>query len=237
MPDLNPQYAQFQKEIEAMIKELLTTLKKTKFSDMELAQLAAEINFFDEIKKLGFEDIVEKYLGTYETKFAELLATAKTAGVDFAKINTELLERITILDKEYLLGKASSWGKQFDSQFVKSVIRGDTIPQTIANLSEIPLTDSQLGTVLNTSYSDFNRTAIKEIYKDIPDQRFSYEGGVIPTSSDQCRWLMENQNPEGYTAAEFDAGIYTPFGMIYFSGRDPNYNCGHTPEPIITEFK
>jgi len=237
MPDLNPQYAQFQKEIEAMIKELLTTLKKTKFSDMELAQLAAEINFFDEIKKLGFEDIVEKYLGTYETKFAELLATAKTAGVDFAKINTELLERITILDKEYLLGKAASWGKQFDSQFVKSVIRGDTIPQTIANLSEIPLTDSQLGTVLNTSYSDFNRTAIKEIYKDIPDQRYSYEGGLIPTSSEICIDLMNSQKPEGYTADEISAGISAGGGIVDWRGRVPNYNCGHTWEPIITEFK
>ena len=99
MPDYNPEYLQFQTEIEALIKELLTTLKKTKFSDMELAQLAAEINFFGEIKKLGFEDIVEKYLGTYDAKFAELLATAKTAGVDFARINTELLERITVLIK------------------------------------------------------------------------------------------------------------------------------------------
>ena len=235
MPDLNPEYAQFQKEIEAMIKELLATLKRGNFSQMELAQLAAEINFFDEIKGLGFEEVVEKYLGTYETKFAEIIAKAKTAGVDFARVNTELLLRIQTLDRNYLLGKAASWGAQFDSIFVKSVIRGDTIAKTINAMVEIPLTDSQLGTVLNTSYSDFNRSATKEIYKDTPEQRFRYAGGVIPTSSEQCAWLSNNQDPEGYTAAEFDAGIYTPHGMIYWSGREPNYNCGHHPEPIITE--
>jgi len=237
MPDLNPEYAQFQTEIEAMIQELLTTLKKTKFTDVELAQLAAEINFFDELKGLGFEETVEKYLGSYEIKFAEIIQKAQTAGVDFAGVNTELLLRIQTLDKEYLLGKAASWGKQFDSQFVKSVIRGDTIPQTIANLSEIPLTDSQLGTVLNTSYSDFNRMATKEIYKDVPEQRFSYEGGLIPTSSDICIDLVNSQNSEGYTADEISAGISAGGGIVDWGGRVPNWNCGHTWEPIITEFK
>ena len=233
MPELNPQFAQFEKEVEAMLVELISKLEKGNFTQTQLSQIAAQLNSLDELKKLGFDQSVEKYFANYEVIYADIIKKAK--GVNLTGINTDLLERIQTLDKEYLLGKASSWGKQFDSSFAKSVLRGDTINQTVVNLNEIPLTDTQMKTVLNTSYSDFNRSVTKEIYKDVPEQRFRYAGGVIPTSSDQCAWLSNNQNPKGYTAAEIDAGIDTPFGVITWSGRQPNYNCGHTWEPIITE--
>ena len=125
----------------------------------------------------------------------------------------------------------------------KSIISGNSIQETIKNLEGIPLTDAQLGTVLNTSYSDFNRITTVEVYKDKPDQRFRYDGGVIPTSSDECRWLVDNQDPKGYTMKEIKAGIITPYvhkytdshgqfnagdpKVINENGRNPNYNCIH----------
>ena len=77
--------------------------------------------------------------------------------------------------------------------------------------------------------------------------RYRYIGGVIPTSSDECRWLFGNQNPEGYTIDEIDAGIETPYvypeypslgelagtvKKIYWQGRIPNFNCGHEWQAI-----
>ena len=235
MPELNPQLAQFEKEIEAMLAELISKLEKGNFTRTQLAQISAEINFFDELKRAGFEKSVNKYFSGYETILADALSKARTLKVDFAGINTAALELIANLDEEFLLRKAASWGAQFKSEFAKSIIRGDTITQTAANLTEIPLTDAQTKTVLNTAYSDFNRTATKEIYKDEPEQRFRYTGGIIPTSSEQCAWLMQNQNPEGYTEAEISAGIDTPHGVINWSGRQPNFNCIHTWEPIEIE--
>jgi len=247
MPDLNPEYVQFQKEIEAMIKELLTTLKRGNFSQMELAQLSAEINFFEEIKKLGYEQTVNKYFAGYENILSEVLDQAKDSGVDFFGINTDLLEMVQELDEEFLLGKAQAWNAQFKSEFIKSIIRGDSSTQTILNLREVPLTDAQLGVVLNTSRFDFKRMSIRETYKNKPDQRFTYEGGLIPTSSDECRHLVNEQDPKGYTMAEIDAGIETPYTYpeypslgelagtvkkIYWGGRKPNYNCGHVWKPI-----
>lgn len=235
MPELNPQYAQFKKEIEQMLAELVRTLERGKPTQIQLAQIAAEIDFFEQLKGLGYEQTVDKYLGSYETVLSDLLVTARKQGVDFAGINLGQLELIKELDKKYLLGKASTWGAQFDSEFVKSVIRGDTIKQTVANLSEIPLTDSQLGTVMNTSYSEFSRMGTKEIFKNEPEQRFSYFGPLIQTSSEQCSWLVPNQNPDGYTSAQIEAGIDTPAGIVNWSGRDPNWNCNHNWRAIITE--
>ena len=233
MPELNQQLAQFEKEVEVILRQLVVKLQKSDLTQTQLAQIAAEFDSLEELRALGFNQIVDKYFTNYETIYADLIKKAK--GVNLAGINTGLIERIQILDKEYLLGKASSWGKQFDSSFAKSVLRGDTINQTVVNLSEIPLTDTQMKTVLNTSYSDFSRTATKEIYKNEPEQKFSYEGGIIPTSSDQCAWLVTNQDPEGYTESEISAGIDTGSGVISWSGRQPNYNCGHIWTAIITE--
>jgi len=233
MPELNPELAQFEKDVEAVLKQLMAKLKGSKFSKAELSQLAAEFDSLAELKALGFDEIVEKYFANYETVYADIIKKAK--GVKLAGINTGLLERIIELDKEYLLGKSASWGKQFDSIFAKSILQGKTINQTVANLNEIPLTDSQLKTVLNTSYSDFNRTSTREIFKGNPEQRFSYEGSLIPTSSDICIDLVTNQNPEGYTAAEISAGIPAGGGYVDWGGRVPNYNCGHSWEPIDIE--
>ena len=235
MPELNPQLAQFEKEIEVMLAELISKLEKGNFTRTQLAQISAEINFFDELKRAGFEKSVNKYFSGYETILADALSKARTLKVDFAGINTAALELIANLDEEFLLRKAASWGAQFKSEFAKSIIRGDTITQTAANLTEIPLTDAQMKTVLNTSYTEFNRVSTFEVFKSDPKQRFSYFGRIISTSSKQCEWLMGNQDPAGYTQEEINAGIDTPFGIINQSGRDPNFNCGHTWRPIITE--
>jgi len=94
------------------------------------------------------------------------------------------------------------------------------------------LTDGNINTVISTSYSNISRMATAKAFEDRKEQRFVYFGGVIPTSSDQCRWLMENQKPEGYTKAEIDAGIETPAGVIDWNGRTPNYNCLHQWMPV-----
>jgi hypothetical protein len=139
------------------------------------------------------------------------------------------------MDKEYLLGSAKAKASLLQSEMMKAAIRGDTINQTIKALQDIPLTDSQLGTVLNTAYSDISRTATVEIYKDKPDQRFKYVEGMSimsPTKSEICKWLILNQNPEGYTMAEIQLGIETPFGIVYETGREPNFNCTDRWVPI-----
>ena len=184
MPELNPLYAEFQKEIEKLLQELLDKIKRGNFTDVELAQIASEIDFFEEIENLGFREIVEKYFDNYDIQIEKILTEAQKRGVrDLTNINVQQLEFVKLLDTNYLLGRAESWSNEWQSEFVKSIIRGDTISQTIKNLEEIPLTDAQLGTVLNTAYSDIQRTATVEVYKDKPEQRFKYEGGVIPTSS------------------------------------------------------
>lgn len=248
MSTLNPEYAKFEKEIIALIAKINSQLKQLTLTDVEIAKLAAEIDFFKELKAQGFEKIVNQYFDNYDKALVEILKLANARGVDFASVNTNALLQIKELDQEYLLRSAYAWSSRYESELFKSIISGNSFSETIQNLEGIPLTDAQLGTVLNTSYSDFKRISTVETYKDKPEQKFMYVGGVIPTSSDECRWLMENQLTGGYTMQQIKAGIQTPFVHRYddsqgqFSkgdpkiinefGRQPNFNCIHEWQAI-----
>ena len=240
MPELNPQYAQFEKDVDSVLSDLLSRIKQGNFSKVQLAQIASEIDFLNELRAAGFEDVVNKYFNNYDKVLNDILNQAEKLGVRNI-VGVQDLLVIKELDKEYLLRSASAWASKWESELLKSVIRGDTIAETINNLQGIPLTDAQLGTVLNTAYSDFSRSSTKAVYADKPEQRFRYEGGVIPTSSEECRWLVLNQKEEGYTAKEIEEGIETPFihkydgrdykkgdpKVINWQGRNPNFNCIH----------
>ena len=159
MPELNPQYAQFQKEIEQLLKELNEMLKRSNFTQVELAQLAAEIDFFEELRNLGFDELVTKYFNGYDKIIEEKLAQAERLNIKgLTGVDVNSLQLIRDLDTAYLLRSAEAWSAKYESELFKSIIRGDTIKETIENLEGIPLTDAQLGTVLNTQYSDFSRT-------------------------------------------------------------------------------
>lgn len=170
--------------------------------------------------------------------------------MDFKVEQIELISRNVELIKNShgrtVLGYAKANSELLRSKLIQSIINGVTARQTIkelegqliSELTNAPLTTAQIGVVINTSYADFSRATTRMTFENRPKQRFKYVGGVIPTSSDECRWLRENQNPRGYTRAEIDAGIETPFTykrgenkgkikQIWWWGRFPNYNCGH----------
>ncbi len=46
MAEFNPEYEVFKKEAEGLIAELVKKLEQSNFTNVELAQLAAEIDFF-----------------------------------------------------------------------------------------------------------------------------------------------------------------------------------------------
>jgi hypothetical protein len=147
-----------------------------------------------------------------------------------------LLDDLQILQTkqtEYILGNLSNKIVLWQETMIGGLISGVKDKEILNSLQSIGLTDSQSGAVLQTSYYNFSRTTTALVFEDDPSQRFKYTGGVIPTSSQQCKWLFKNQRKEGYTKEEIDAGIETPFGVINWYGRTPQWNCIHEWRTII----
>ena len=121
----------------------------------------------------------------------------------------------------------------------ESILGGDSFDISVQKMKDSGMTNSQrIETLLHTGYYNFSRVSTRMAFKSKPEQKFEYVGGVIPTSSDECRWLFLNQKPAGYTMVEIEKGIETPYRYtygvnkgkvkkIYWSGRNPNFNCIH----------
>ena len=105
MSSLNPEYEQFAKDIEALIASINEKLRKLTLTDVELSQLAAEMDFFEQLKSEGFENVVNKYFNNYDEVLLNIATQAQARGVDFASVNIDALVQIKDLDKEYLIKK------------------------------------------------------------------------------------------------------------------------------------
>lgn len=244
------------KELEQLDEKLLEAIKKILGANPtkeQLLQFLASEEFDKIINDLGFEKSISKYVKGFDLSFSQSISNF--GAMDFQAEQIKLIsQNVELIKASYgrtVLGYAKANSELLRSKLIQSVINGITARQTIkelggqliSTLTNAPLTTAQIGAVINTSYADFSRATTGLIYQDKPEQRFKYIGGVIPTSSDECRWLMNNQNPEGYTRAEIDAGIETPFAYtsgemigqvkkIYWTGRLPNFNCIHEWLPI-----
>lgn len=230
-----------QKTVEQLLAEVEATIRKRiekLLNGLTKKQRLEIINNPDLLDKL-LQDIdpdkIAQYYqigltqtaGTIIKSYAEQLTKQQKQKVGFfvdnlVKLKTKTLRNFIISNKD-----------NFKTKIIEFAINGSR-GEVIKNYFEkTPFTNSQIGTLLNTAESDIRRTTIISGYEDRKDQRFRYEGGVIPTSSDTCAWLMDNQDPEGYTMDEIQAGIETPYGIVDAGGRVPNYNCLHVWEPIL----
>lgn len=217
-------FEQLQKDIEAiqakLVKEIDAMLASGR-SKKDIAKFVDSIDFDALLDEFGASTAVRKYVFGLDKVVAEF-------GQGIRGDLLDELEMIQNKQSEYILGNLSNKIVLWQSSMVEGLVSGVKDADILKQLQTIGLTDSQAGAVLQTSYYNFSRAATAAAYEDDPEQRFKYVGGVIPTSSNQCKWLVRNQRPEGYTKEEIDKGIETPFGRINFFGRIPNYNCIHT---------
>lgn len=229
------------KTIEQILKEVDETIKKRInkiFAGLTQEQRLAMIENPDLVNQI-LADIDPDKIATYYN--ISLVETAGTIIKSYAKELTELqknkvsffVDGLVKLKTESLKNFVTSNKETFKNKIIELAINGSREDAVNEYFKRIPFTTSQIGTLLNTTEADIRRTTITSAYEDDKEQRFRYVGGLIPTSSDICTWLIQNQDENGYTMEEIQNGIETPFGNVDAGGRIPNYNCIHHWEPII----
>jgi len=226
-------------QIQSRVNQLLASGKS---SDIIIGIVNGELDQM--ILGLGLEDLADKYANEL---LVSGLSTAKgLAGVsNVENLIQSVGQSVEVMAQTYretILGHFAGNVGQLKTELLNGLLNGVPTAQITKNLQKTftRLTDgtthylnnANINTVISTSYSNVSRIATSQAFTDDKEQRFEYVGGVIPTSSKQCEYLMTNQNPEGYTKAEIDAGIDTPDGMINWMGRQPNYNCIHQWFPV-----
>lgn len=202
-------------------KQRLALIQNPKLID----QLLADINV-EEIAKHYIFLFNEAAIGTVFS-FKDIITKAQQNKVNvFVKSLTQLK---TASLRDFVISRKQEFTNKI-FEFVSGQTKWDIAK---SYFDKTPFTGSQIGTLINTTESDIRRTTVLSAFEDRPDQRYEYIGGLIPTSSETCTWLIENQNPEGYTLDEIQAGIETPFGTVDWNGRIPSWNCIHSWSPIL----
>lgn len=218
------------KRVKAKLEKLMQGL-----TEKQRLALIQNPNLIDELLKDFNPDELAKF---YQS---ELVGLAGKVMLDYSKqFNAAQTTKVktfvnTLMDlkTESLRNFIQANKTQFKTKLVEMIINGSDAKAVTDFFAKTPFTTAQIGTLINTAESEIRRTTVLSAFENNPEQRYEYIGGVIPTSSDQCAWLYENQNPEGYTLDEIQAGIETPYGTIDWGGRIPNYNCIHSWEPIV----
>lgn len=229
--DFVSKYEEIKKLIIEEIVSIIGKAKRRMKRDLSPAEIESIIDDFpilERMKQLGLGEEIYKYIETYD----DLVISKKgQLGNKFSIVvdHTDLIKNRL---GEYLLGNASNYTDVLKLYMVQNLSGEITTDNMIENLKVTGQTPAQLGAVINTAYHNHSRNVTSMIFEDNTEQRFRYEGGLIPTSNKICKWLVTNQKKEGYTQSEIHNGIETPFGKVNWFGRIPNFNCIHEWLPI-----
>jgi len=212
--------------IQNKLNDQLPTLasRLSRLSDDELAILARELDFFQELNRLGFSDALNELMNEYDNTASKVFEQARSRGLQVQVATAQNLELIKELDATTLLGRARDFSSRYKSELLRGVIAGESGRQIANRLTTTlgtELTSANLNLIVNDSFAKFSNSATFKAFADEPQTRYRYVGILDNNTRDICREVLEDsQNSQGYTMEEiFDL----PVGFDDRGG----FNCRH----------
>lgn len=195
--------------IDKIKEQLIARIKKGNFTQVDVAQIVGQLDFFEELQSLGYGDLLEDYFKEYENVILRLKDEAIRLGVTDVS-GTSLASLDSFIDVKFgeLLGQAEQYSKQLKSELLKHIIAGTPLNEVADNLSEIPLTNTQLRVAVNTGISEFERIGMAKIYEDT-NVRFKLYGPKDVRTRASCDAVLAQQPKNGWTKEEIDNGAAT----------------------------
>ena len=194
--------------IDKIREELLKRIAKLNFSREDIIEIAGQLDFFEELKALGYPDLLEGYSQEYEKIAADIIKQARSLGVNVGASARDLDNYINVKFDE-LLGRASQYGKELKTELIKNIIVGTTPNEIALALSEIPLTNNQLKVAVNSGIAQFQRISVAKVFESKPEQRFYLDGPDDEKNRPACDAVLAYQDKAGYTKKEIDDGAIT----------------------------
>ena len=174
--DIEQINSQFLNELDLLQEDFIKRIEQALKGDLSaagIARLDAEIDFFQELRVLGFDDKLEEYLKGYDDGIREVHRDATKRGLS-GIVGVTATDLDLLMDNEalFLLDKGRLYTQQFKNSIFRSIIGGETIGEILPTLRGIPLTDAQLTTGVTTGITRFHATATAKVFEESPDQKF-----------------------------------------------------------------
>ena len=226
----------YQKDMEKIQKKLLSKITKVLaglevLDDAGLAQAFQQIDFVDDLTKLGFPALLKKVKGSYDKKvvksFDVLTATQRTKQTVTA---VQAIEILAILDLNTISSGVTRYANELKTAMFRGLLTGQSSASIMEGLTATygvgkVLSSKQQVALLNDSFARFARTTTAKLFEDVPEQKFEYVGPNDEVTRDVCVATLEMQG-EGMTMAEIEAE--SPVSFADGGG----FNCRHEWIPV-----
>jgi hypothetical protein len=183
-------------------------------SDIQLAQLNAELNIFEEMNALGYDSRITEFLNNYDDIVLQVHQQATQRGLaGIVGVTASDLEILATNNEIFMLDKGRLYASQFKSALLNSLINGQSIDETLSTLRGTPFTDAQLRTGVTQGITRFESSAIAKVFDESPEQKFRLEGPIDAVIRASCHAVMVNQPKDGWTKKEIDGGSATKLAL------------------------
>jgi len=187
----------YQKDMEKIQKKLLKKIEKVLgglvvLNDAQLATAFKQINFVDDLNKLGFPALLEKVRTTYNKQaiknFNVLSAAQKTKQTVTA---VQAIEVLSILDLSTISAGVTKYANELKTAMFRGLLTGQSSESIMAGLIETygvgrSLSSKQQVMLLQDSFARFSRTTTAKLFEDVPEQKFEYVGPEDGVTRDAC---------------------------------------------------
>tara|TARA_R100000781_G_scaffold53284_1_gene34809 strand:+ start:178 stop:870 length:693 start_codon:yes stop_codon:yes gene_type:complete len=188
----------YQKDIEKIQKKLLNKIEKVLgglvvLDDKQLATAFKQIDFVDELNKLGFPALLEKVRTTYNKQavknFDVLTATQRTKQTVTA---VQAIEVLAILDLTTISAGVTRYANELKTAMFRGLLTGQSSKSIMEGITSTygvgkGLSSKQQVMLLQDSFARFSRTTTAKLFQDVPEQKFEYVGpGDDGITRDEC---------------------------------------------------
>lgn len=226
----------YQKDMEKIQKKLLNKIEKVLaglvvLDDAGLAQAFQQIDFVDDLTKLGFPALLEKVKGSYDKQVVTAitgLGAAQRSKQTVAAV--QAIEVLALLDLSTISSGVTRYANELKTAMFRGLLTGASSKSIMEGLTATygvgkVLSSKQQVALLNDSFARFARTTTAKLFEDVPEQKFEYVGPSDEVTRDVCQATLEMQG-EGMTIAEIEAEAPVSFA------DGGGFNCRHEWIPV-----
>jgi hypothetical protein len=226
----------YQKDMEKIQKKLLSKIEKVLaglevLDDAGLAQAFQQIDFVDDLNRLGFPALLEKVKGSYDKKVIKSFDVLTAAQRNKQRVTAvQAIEVLALLDLSTISSGVTRYANELKTAMFRGLLTGASSKSIMEGLTETygvgrALSSKQQVALLNDSFARFARTTTAKLFEDVPEQKFEYVGPNDTQTRPTCEATLLMQG-EGMTMAEIEAKAPVSFA------DGGGFNCRHEWVPV-----
>jgi len=224
----------YQKDMEKIQKKLLNKIEKVLaglvvLDDAGLASAFQQIDFVDDLNKLGFPALLAKVKGSYDKQVVATVSGLSAAQRNRQRIAAvQSIEVLALLDLTTISSGVTRYANELKTAMFRGLLTGQSSANIMAGLTETygvgrALSSKQQVALLNDSFARFARTTTAKLFQDVPEQKYEYVGPDDEVTRDECQ--------TGLAAGQLTADqIPTETNTTIEGGG--GFNCRHEWIPV-----